>query len=94
MVGPFKVNKTKPQDCGKCNLYLRICQWSYFDDEYNVHFFVKWLSVEPSLGQACSRSQDSGESGLKKIAHKPGGYLFRGAWLLSLAKLYPVLFVI
>ena len=63
---------TKPQDCGKCNLYLRIYQWSYFDDEYNVHFFVKWLSVEPALGQACSRSQDSGESGLKKIAHKPG----------------------
>ena len=57
-------------------------------------FFVQWLSVEPALGQACSRSQDSGESGLKKIAHKPGGYLFRGAWLLSLAKLYPVLFVI
>ena len=34
---------TKPQDCGKCNLYLRICQWSYFDDEYKVHFFCEMV---------------------------------------------------
>lgn len=70
---------TKPQDCGKCNLYLRICQWSYFDDEYKVHFFVSWFSVKTALGQACPRPQDSGESGLKKVAHKPGGVPLPGS---------------
>ena len=34
---------TKPQDCGKRNLYLRICRWSYCDDKYNVHFFCEMV---------------------------------------------------
>ena len=42
-------------------------------------FSVKWLSVETALGQACSRSQDSGESGLKKIVHKPDGVPLPGS---------------
>ena len=30
-------------------------------------FFVKWLSVETPLGQACSRPQDSGKADWKKL---------------------------
>jgi len=80
---------TKPQDCGKCNLYLRIYQWSYFDNEYKIHFFVKWLSVETPLRQACSRLQDSGESGLKKIAHKPGGVPLPGSLVAFFRQVVP-----